>query len=402
MANYRYTAKTIEGKKRSGVLEAADETELYVKLREEGLYLLKSSTKTKKKAVRRIRSKALTEFSRELGTLLQSGVSLVRALHIISQEETIKPWQREIYLNILMLIRQGIPLSDAMEQQEGVFPELMIYMYRSAEMSGNIDQVALRMANHYDKEHRLNSKITSAMIYPAVILFFCTIAVIVLVTFVIPMFSSLFEMMDTLPLPTQIVLAISDAFQNYWYLILGGVVLLVVFFRWLFRIPAVRLWKDRLKVRVPYFGKLLSIIYTARFTRTLSSLYSSGLPIVSALQVGRKTVGNTYLESQFEGAISEVRGGGSLSTALGNIQGFSNRLPSTVMVGEETGRLDTMLNSVSDDLDYSAEVSINRLVALLEPALLLVMALIVGLILFSVLLPIINSYGAIENSAGMY
>lgn len=402
MAKYRYTAKDMDGKKRGGVLEVADENELYAVLRAQGMYLTKSSLAEQKKAPRRIRAKSLAEFSRELGTLLQSGVSLVRALNIIAQEETIKPWQREIYGKLLAAIRQGVSLSDAMEQQEGAFPELMIYMYRSAEMSGNIDKVALRMADHYTKDSRLTSKIISAMIYPGVILFMCTMAVIVLVTFVIPMFSDMFAMMDTIPLPTRIVMGMSDAFKNYWYLIIGGVVLLVMFFKWLFNVPAVRLWADRTKLRLPLIGKLLSTIYTARFTRTLSSLYASGLPIVSALQVGRRTIGNTYLESQFEGAISEVRGGGNLSTALGNIQGFSKRLPATVMIGEETGSLDKMLTSVSDDLDYSAEVAINRMVTLLEPAMLLVMALIVLFILISVLLPIMGSYGAIENSAGVF
>ncbi len=145
------------------------------------------------------------------------------------------------------------------------------------------------------------------MIYPIVILVACLGAVIVLVTFVIPMFSELFSMMDELPLPTRVVLGLSDAFQNYWYIIIIGVAALVAAVKSIFQVPAARLWKDRMKLRLPLVGKLLSVVYTARFTRTLSSLYSAGLPIVSALQVGRKTIGNTYLESQFDEAIAVVR-----------------------------------------------------------------------------------------------
>ncbi len=402
MAKYRYTAKNMEGKKLKGLIEAPDETELYNRLRAEGKYLLSSTPADGKSKGKRIKAKDLAEFSRELGSLLESGISLVRALNIICQENTIKPWQRAVYQNVLLLIRQGVALSDAMEQQDGVFPELMIQMYRSAEMAGNLDKVALRMAGHFEKDHRLNSKVITAMIYPIVILVACLGAVIVLVTFVIPMFSELFSMMDELPLPTRVVLGLSDAFQNYWYIIIIGVAALVAAVKSIFQVPAARLWKDRMKLRLPLVGKLLSVVYTARFTRTLSSLYSAGLPIVSALQVGRKTIGNTYLESQFDEAIAVVRGGGSLSSALSGIQGFNNRLTSAVMVGEETGRLDNMLTAISDDLDYSSETSINRMVAILEPLLIVAMALIVGFILLSVLLPILDSYGAIENSGAVY
>lgn len=402
MAKYQYIAKTMEGKKMRGVMEAPDEMELYNRLRTDGMFLVSSTLADGGKKGKRIKAKDLAEFCRELGTLLQAGVSLIRALNIIAQEETIKPWQRIIYQKVTVLIRQGVALSDAMEQQEGVFPELMLNMLRSAEMSGNMDQVALRLANHYEKDYRLNSKVVSAMIYPIILLVACVGAVIALVTFVLPMFSDLFAMMDALPLPTRIVLGISDVFRNHWIIVIGAVVILFILFKMIFAIPSVHLWKDKVKLRLPVVGKLLSTIYTARFTRTLSSLYSSGLPIISALQVGRRTVGNAYLESQFDEAISIVRGGGKLSEALSTIEGFTKRLPSSVMIGEETGSLDSMLNSISDDLDYMAEVSIARLVALLEPVMIIVMGLVVGFILLSVMLPIIGSYGAIENSGNVY
>ncbi len=402
MARYEYTAKNLDGIQFKGVMEVPNEDELYNRLKMEDKFLIKSSVIEGKSKVRKIKANNLSEFCRELGMLLQSGISLVRALNIIVQEETIKPWQREIYQTILQLIRQGISLSDAMEQQAGVFPELMIYMFRSAELSGNLDKVALRMADHYEKDYRLNSKVRNAMIYPIVILVACLAAVIVLVTFVIPMFSDLFDLMETLPLPTRIVLALSDIFKNYWYLVIVGVAVIVCGLHIIFNIPPVRLALDRVKIRIPVIGKLLSIIYTARFARTLSSLYASGLPIVSALQVGKKTIGNTYLESQFDDAIAAVRRGDNLSEAIGSIKGFSRRLSAVILIGEETGSLDAMLTYVSDDLDYAADMAINRLVSLLEPLLIIFMAFVVGFILMAVLLPVFNSYGAIENSAGIY
>lgn len=140
------------------------------------------------------------------------------------------------------------------------------------------------------------------------------------------------------------------------------------------------------------------IIYTARFARTISSLYSSGIPIVQALQIGRKTIGNTYIDSQFDDAVAKVRSGGNLSDALDNIKGFTKKLTSAVRVGEETGSLDTMLNSIADSMEYESNMAVDRMVATLEPVLIVVMAIIVGFIMISVLMPIYGSYDAISNS----
>lgn len=402
MARYQYTAKDLDGNQFKGIMEAPNEEELYHRLKLEDKFLVKSFAIESKNKAKKIKANILSEFCRELGTLLGSGISLVRALNIIAQSETIKPWQREIYLNVLQLIRQGIALSDAMEQQEGAFPELMLYMFRSAELSGNLDQVALRMADHYRKDFRLNSKIKNAMIYPIVILITCLAAVIVLVTFVIPMFSDMFALMETLPLPTRMVMALSDMFKYYWYLLIIGVAVFVCAIHIIFSQPPVRLALDRFKVRIPVAGKLLSIIYTARFARTLSSLYSSGLPIVGALQVGKKTIGNAYIESQFDDAIAAVRRGDNLSEAIGKIDGFSRKLSSVILIGEETGSLDTMLINASEDLDYEAENSIEKLLTLLQPLLIIFMAIVVIFILLAILLPVFGSYGAIENSSGVY
>jgi type IV pilus assembly protein PilC len=162
--------------------------------------------------------------------------------------------------------------------------------------------------------------------------------------------------------------------------------------------PSVKLQLDKLKIKLPVFGKLLMIIYTARFARTISSLYSSGIPIVQALQIGRKTIGNTYIDSQFDDAVAKVRSGGNLSDALDNIKGFTKKLTSAVRVGEETGSLDTMLNSIADSMEYESNMAVDRMVATLEPVLIVVMAIIVGFIMISVLMPIYGSYDAISNS----
>jgi type IV pilus assembly protein PilC len=188
---------------------------------------------------------------------------------------------------------------------------------------------------------------------------------------------------------------LSDAMVSYWIQILVGAFLLVLVIRLILRIPVIRFARARFFLKLPVAGKLLKTIYTARFARTLSSLYSSGIPIVTALQTGRNTVGNLYIEKQFDQAIASVRAGESLSTAIGNIDGFVKKFSSTVMIGEETGSLDAMLDSIAENLEYEAEIAIGKLVAILEPVMIVIMAVIVGFIMISVISPIYGSYEAI-------
>ncbi len=395
MPKYQYTAQNEAGKKVKGVRDAADEKDLYQRLRQEGLYLLTQKEKRDMQTRKKIKTKDLADFCRELATLLAAGVSLVRALGIISEEENLKKNHRVIYGDLQRLIRQGVALSDAMEQQGDAFPELMVHMFRSAEASGKLDQTAFRMANHYEKEAKLKSKVSGAMVYPCILLCMIVAVVLIIFTFVLPQFDSLFAQMESLPAGTQFLMWLSDQLVTNWLQIGIGFFVLVMIILMIFRIYKVRLVRDKLLIRMPVVGKLLMTIYTARFARTLSSLYSSGLPIVTALQTGRRTVGNLYIDEQFDQAIASVRAGANLSDAVGSIQGFVNKFASTIMIGEETGSLDAMLDSSAENLEYESEMAINKLVSMLEPLMIVIMALIVGFIIISVITPIYGSYDAI-------
>lgn len=402
MPKYKYRARGLDGTQTKGYEDAAGEEELYEKLKAAGQILISCSEKKENCSEKRLKPAVLADFCRQLGTLLTAGVSLVRALNIIAQERNLKPRSRGIYENVLRLIRQGVPLSEAMESQGPAFPEILIYMFRSAEASGSLDKTAIRMAVHFEKEHRLNSKVKNAMIYPLILIVMVVAVVIFIVSYIIPQFSEVFDTMEQLPLPTRMVLGISDTIRSHWLLI--GIILLIagVILSFVLRIPQVRMRMDQLKLKLPVIGKLLRTIYTARFARTLSSLYSSGLPIITALQVGKRTVGNTYIESQFEASIRSVRAGETLASSLALIDGFENRLASTILIGEETGSLDSMLDVIADALEYDAELAITKLTTLLEPVLIIVMGVIIGFIMIAVLLPIFQSYSAIENSGGEY
>lgn len=283
-----------------------------------------------------------------------------------------------------------------MEAQGVAFPNLMIQMYRSGEASGNMDKTALTMSDQYSKDHRIKGKTKSAMMYP-IILIVITIAVLLIVYLaVLPSFFDIFQNVE-LPLITKINISISKFLQDYWYFVLLIAAGLVVTFIALLRVEKVRFQVDKLKIKIPKFGKLLMTIYTSRFARTLCSLYTSGMSIVNALNIAKTTIGNVYIESQFDGAIKKLRNGESLSQAIKDIDGFDIKLTSSIFVGEESGRLESMLTTLADDFDFEAEQASERMITLIQPLMIIFLAVVICLIIISVLLPIYTLYNNVGN-----
>ena len=392
MPLYRYKAQSTTGKLLNGKLIADSEQDLHDKLRAQDSLLIEAKEVSEKKSFRPLKTKQLADYSRQVGTLLQSGISLVRALRIITGDESIGEQERNVYKQVQEFVLQGVPLSDAMQKMNGVFPPLIINMYRAAEASGSLDKTALRMADQYAKEDRLNKKIKSSLTYPKILAVLIVVVVIVIMGYVMPQFKSLFDQMPSMPVPTQILMAISGFVQNYWYLLIVFAVLIYLAIHFIFKIPFMRYHWDKFKVHVWKFGKLNKVIYTAHFARTLSSLYSSGIPIVTSLEIARKTIGNTYIDKQFDDVITKIKAGTPLSTSLEGVDGFIKKLTAAMHVGEETGSLDSMLNSTADDLDYESEMAITRMVSYIEPVMIIIMAVIVGFIMVSVIQPIYQSY----------
>ena len=274
----------------------------------------------------------------------------------------------------------------------------MIYMFRSAESGGNLDQVALKMAELYEKDHKLNTKVAGAMIYPKILAGMIVAVILVLTKYVMPQFQELFEQMDTLPLSTRILNSISDFMQSYWYIAIILIVVLWAGAKALLTIASVRLKWHKIKVHMPVFGKLQKTICTSRFARTLSSLYSAGIPIVPSLQIARKTVGNDYIDQQFDNVIPFVRAGNNLSEGLDMVDGFIRKLTDSIRVGEETGSLDNMLMTTSEALEYDADMAINKMMSYVEPIMLIIRGLILAFVMVSVFGAI---YGSYDSIAGM-
>jgi type IV pilus assembly protein PilC len=398
MPIYRYSAVAMDGSKISGRMDAASEAQLGSLLNKEGLFLTGASLTEPHVSAPKLKLQEVADFCRQLAAMLSSGITLIRAMMIIEQRDS-KPHIKKIYQAVIAELQRGSTLSDAMAKQGRAFPELLISMMRAGESSGRMDITAEKMANTFDKQHKLNQKLKSATTYPIILVVMIIGVILIIFTFVLPSFFTMFDSLNELPMPTQVVIAISN-FLTHYYWLLGIVVGVAAGALWYtFRLPGPKRQLDRLKLKLPKIGGLLGTIYTGRFARTLSSLYVSGIPMIQALTITRHTIGNKYIEWQFDGVIDALGNGRTLSQSIGGVDGFERKLFSTILIGEESGRLEQMLESTADQYDYDSEMATARLITMLEPILICVMAGIVAFVMISVMMPIYQLYQNIGAGA---
>lgn len=399
MPLYKYTAKDISGKLSRGTLNAADPEVLKRDLREGGLYLERFSENVDKNRDKKLKSADIATFCREISSMLSSGVTLVRAMNIITNRD-LKPRLKYAFTELSASIKRGISMSDAMALLGRTFPLMLINMVRAGEASGRLDETMEKMADYYERENRLVKSIRGALIYPCILAVLTLTVTVVLMTFVVPLFADVFKNME-LPAITRVVMSISNALVSYWYQIIIGVVVFCLAVYFILLSERVRRGLDKLTLRLPVIGKLLKVIYTARFARTLSSLYSSGLSITNALTIARDTLGNRYIAGQFDEVVRMVRAGNSLAASLMTVDGFDRKLCDTIAVGEETGALDTLLVSIAESFDYESNMAIKKLMTFIEPIMIIILAAFVLTIMLSVMLPIFSMYGQVEQT-GQY
>lgn len=391
MPLYHYEGRNQASQTVKGERSAPDEQGLYEALRDEGIFLVECSVAgSGAEHQKHLKPMQLSEFARQIATMTGAGITLSRAMSIM-QTGLENKRLLAIYSDIQKQIQQGRPLSEAMENT-AVFPDMMLNMFRAGEASGQMEKTAAKLADHYQKEHRMNNRIRSATLYPKILAGVAVLAILVIFLAVMPTIEPLFEGME-LPLVTKILMGFSRFMKQRWYV----AVLIGVFPFALWQVLTASnafcyMW-DKKKLHLPLIGKQLKIIYTARFSRNQSSLYTSGLSMIKSLEIASKTLGNTYIAAQFSEVIRKVRGGEMLSRAIQDVDGLDKKLAPTIFVGEETGRLDTMLESIADNYEYESDIALTRLTGMIEPAMILVMGLIIGLILMGVMLPLWNMYG---------
>ena len=392
MPNYSYTAKNLLGKTIKGNIEAADEKEFFEKMHEKSYYCTDfREASVRHKYLKKLKTRELAYNCRQLSAMLSSGLTLAKSLEILSREqpsESLKSVWSDIYENV----QKGKSLSSALTVHDGIFPQFFISMVIAGESSGSIDVIMHRMTEHYAKENKLNNTIKNAMMYPFILLVFSVVIVIGLFTFVMPSFMSMFKDWSDVPALTKIMFGISNILRTKWYIILFTVVILIFLLRYLVKINSIRLTLDKAKITAPMIGKLVTKIYTARFSRTLSSLYSGGIPMVECLEKASAILCNSYIDKKFRKVIDEVKQGELLSSAIERTEIFDSMFCSIIYVGEESGALGEILDKTSDHYEEESDSAVKRLVALIEPMMIIILGILAGLIIASVLPALYSSF----------
>lgn len=393
MPLYKYKASDLNGKILKGEMNAADEAQLNDFLRRSrNYYLLDCKEKSQKMHARRLKQMEISDLCRQLGAMLGAGITLVRAMNILLERD-LSPNMLKVVNELYRVVKQGTPLSEAMDNISGAFPSLLINMIRAGEESGTLDKSCAKMATHFENEHKTNSNIKSALAYPILLVVLMIIAVIGIFTFILPKFLSMFDGME-LPALTKVVVGISHFFTQKWYILI--IVGVAVFFgiRVLMAIPRIRIFLSGALLKMGKVGRLFKIVYTARFCRTFSSLYAGGISILNAFKIAKDTIGSEYIAIQFDDLIQDIRQGVSISEAISKVDGFDSKLKSTVLIGEESGRLQEMLESTADTYDYESEVSIKKLTMMIEPIMICLIGVMIAVVFLSVMMPIYSMYSS--------
>jgi len=397
MRTYRYTAVDINGKQTKDVVSVASPEQLMAEIKGKSLYCLSyEEIPEMETRVSKLKLKSLVVFCRQLGTMLTAGIPVTQALDMIQSKADTKK-AKKIFSHVYEEVQKGNSLSHAMQLQEGLFPSLLVNMVMAGEAGGTLDISVARMADHYDKEHKLNNKVKGAMTYPIILLVIALAVVLILVTFVLPTITQMFAAKD-MPLTTKILLGFSHFLIAYWWeiilAIIGGVFLL----RYLMRMPSFRLQYDKFILFMPVIGKLNQTIYSARCARTFASLYLSGVPALDMLMITGKVLSNTYLEKMFDDVIAGVSRGEFISTAIQATGAFDPMLSSMIFIGEEAGALGDILSKTADYFDNESDAAIQRMVSLMEPIMIVVLGVMVAFIVVSIMQPMFQMYDTIGKT----
>ena len=396
MPLYQYQAFDQAGVLRKGSEDAVSESDLRQRLRSQQLYPkeIRVSRNTSRSFLPKRGTnykRALTLFTRQFEVLMDATIPYDKALQLII-EQTEDVGFKEILAEVRARVVEGGSLADALQLYPKIFPEMYVSMIRSGENSGNLGKILKRLADYYETQERLRGRLKSAMIYPAFMLVFSLLVVVFMVTYIVPKITQIFASKGTLlPLPTRILMGLSDFMVNSWYLVLIGLVILIFGFSAFLRSEFGKKVLQQLQLKAPLIGPLMQKVLIARFCQTLGTLLGSGVDLKTALEISRHVVVNQILIDQLNKMIIEVNNKGiPLSAAMGRTGYFPDYVQHVVAIGEEAARVDELLERVANRMQEEVSRLLEGLTALLQPTMIVLMGGIVGFIALSVLLPMLN------------
>ncbi|MDR2981116.1 MAG: type II secretion system inner membrane protein GspF [Puniceicoccales bacterium] len=408
MAKFKYTAIDSQGKQVSGRIDAPSDEKARAKLTSQRLMVTSLASeggasaaakasgggKAKKKGFSfggKVSKETIAVFTRQLATLLQAGLPLLRALEILQKQEKL-PALKSALANICENVQTGNNLSDAMSQHPKMFDRLFVNMVRAGEAGGVLDTVLDRLAMFMEKSVKIQKKVKSAMVYPAVVVTVAIIIVYVLMVKVVPAFQKMLDGQKGASMPklTEIVVGISDLLVEYWYVTPVAVIgVYVIVKAWLSSRTGKKIF-DSMIFRIPKIGPFVTIVSVSRFARTFGTLMASGVPILQALTITRDTMSNVVLADSLSQVHDRVRDGESLSVPLEQTKVFPAMVTSMIQVGEETGQLPEMLNRVANNYDEEVDNAVGAMTSIIEPLLIVFLAVVVGTIVIAMFLPLIE------------
>jgi type IV pilus assembly protein PilC len=411
MPKYMFQAKAVTGQVQMGQIEAADETDARNKLRARSLTPLKVLLVGGGKAAvkggggggffqKRVPSKDMQIFTRQFSTLINAGIPVVDSLKMLSEGKR-NEMLKEAASNVKSSIESGKRLGDSMAASPAVFDRFYVNMVRAGEEAGILDNILLRLSTYMEKSEKIKKQVKGALFYPAAILVVAAIVITGILVFVIPRFQEMYKGAgQQLPFITQIVVKASDFLIHRWYFAIGGAIAIPYFFKSWLDTPEGKDTFDRLMIKMPIFGELIQKSSVARMTRTLSTLLSSGVSVVDALDIAAKTAGNKVIEDALVRSKESVISGRPLAAPLTKEPLIPDMVTQMIAIGEQSGTLDTMLGKIADFYEDDVENAVKAMTSLIEPIMMVFLGGIIAVLVLAMYLPIFNMANVVTGGAG--
>jgi type IV pilus assembly protein PilC len=404
MATYAFKALDLGGAPSKGEIEASDKQAVASQLRSRGLIVVDIEERAPASAgdilarFKKIKPDELVIATRQLATMVQSGMSLLRALYVI-EEQTENEKLRDVWIGVRKDVEAGVALSDALGRHPEVFNELYVAMVQAGETGGILDQTLVRVATQLEKDAALRRQIKAAMVYPSLIGGFAFVVLFALVTFLVPVFEKIFkDFGGDLPPITKFTVWLSHMFTRRWYVMFAVIFAVVWLFRYWKNTDRGKIQWDTIKLKFPMkIGDIVQKVALARFSRTFSGLIAAGVPMLEAIEITGKTSGNKVIEAAMEDVRDSVKKGGSLTAPMTRVpEAFPVMVTQMIGVGEETGALETMMTKVADFYEEQVDAAVKALTSILEPVMIVIVGAIVGFIVISMYLPMFKVYDQIK------
>jgi type IV pilus assembly protein PilC len=403
MASYSYIVIDSRGKEQKGAMEATNEDKVNTSLRAAGyipISIIPQNVLTRDININignPVKPRDLSAFCRQFCSILTAGVSITSALHLL-EEQTEKKVIKKAIAEARSDVERGETLADAMRRQGKIFPPILINMIEAGEKSGSLDRSLERMAIHFEKDSKMKALMKKAMIYPIIVTCVAVVVIIIMLTYVIPRYLDMFSQMDVvMPLPTRIVIAMSNFIHNKWYVLVLVIAVIVTALKGFATLPNGERILAKLSLGMPLFGKLRKKNACARLARTLSTLLRSGISLIDAIEITARAMDNVVLKQVLMIAREEVARGIPLSLPLKESGLFPAMIYQMVSIGEESGNLEDMLDCVANYFEEEVEMGTEALTAVLEPLIIVLLAAVVGFLVISIMLPMVTMYKGFDN-----